>query len=99
MCLRTWTKPRTLSLTFLGSRAECSQVGQVLSAESWCVWGEGDVSSGRGWPHRQLAAWLRALGAVGPARTELWGWAPWGWRPPLGDAGMGQGGRLHRGQA
>ena len=33
LCLRNWTEPRTPSFTFLGSRAEYSQVGQVPSAE------------------------------------------------------------------
>lgn len=33
VCLRNWTEPRTPSFTFLGSRAEHSQVEQVPSAE------------------------------------------------------------------
>ena len=63
----------------------------MLSAESWHVCGEGDVSSGRGWLHGQLAAWLRALGTVGLARTGLWGRAPGAGGHPQEMQGWGRG--------
>ena len=70
VCLRNWTEPRTPSFTFLGSRAEYSQVGQGRAPSRACL-GGGRCEPGERLAARTAGSRLRAPGAVGPADPGL----------------------------
>lgn len=89
------------SLTFLGSRAECSQVRQVLQRREPACLGGGRCEPGERLAARTAGSSAERAGHCGTSthrkalgRAE----APWGWRSPSGDAGMRQG-ALRQGQA